>query len=172
MRCIIQYMFLVISCQYSLAGAYTSGFYTDSIYGQTVLVNRLPGEHRRAIKREILTLLGLHHRPRPVEHGKHNSAPNYMLDLYKTLNIDDEENGSDKEDAIPLVVKERLVSHNLTLPGMEERAGGADMIASFINHGKCKYQHIWRSYIRLIEARLSIWPSYNYILPSVPGICI
>ena len=122
----------------------TAGFYADQSlypggYGQTVLLNRLPAEHRRAVKREILALLGLHHRPRPGSRGRRDSAPSYMLDLYKTLS---EEGGYDRGagglrgDGVPPVVRQRLVMHNLTLPGMEDSAGGADMIASFVNIGE------------------------------------
>lgn len=122
--------------------AYMTGFYADDAFrpggGQTVLLNRIPGEHRRALKREILSLLGLHHRPRPSSHGKFNSAPNYMLDLYNTLSVDRDGEEEEREKGLPPVVKQRLVNHNLTLPGMEESAGGADMIASFVNRGKLR----------------------------------
>ena len=111
------------------AEAARSGFYVDNEFRQTVLVADLPNNHKRAIKQQLLDLLGLQRRPKPSKSGDADSAPHYMLDLYRTL---EEEQGAIEELER---VRESVRRKCLTLPGMERDIGEADMITSFVNHG-------------------------------------
>ena len=109
-----------------------SGFYVDNEFRQTVLVADLPNNHKRAIKQQLLDLLGLQRRPKPSKSGDADSAPHYMLDLYRTL---EEEQGAIEELER---VRESVRRKCLTLPGMERDIGEADMITSFVNHGMAR----------------------------------
>ncbi len=127
-------LLVFISCA-TISYAYTSGIYVDNHFQkQTVLVDKLHGNHKRAIKQEILNLLGLEKRPKPTSKGTKYSAPHYMLDLYQTLEFN--EGDLQQEDEHDFIVKRMLQSKNLTLPGMEDRVGQADMIMSFVHHSE------------------------------------
>ena len=112
------------------------------------MVEQLPTRQRKEIKHEILTLLGLHHRPKPALPVKHNAAPTYMMDLYNTLHEEEVEEGVEMgEQPVRGGVKgvssvhqrqiEKLAEFNLTMPGMERSLEDADMIMSFVNNREC-----------------------------------
>lgn len=83
------------------------------------------------MQKEILSILGLNHRPRPhLNSVKHNSAPLFMLDLYNTISTEEK---SDVEEYRSLFTTTRpaLASAHDT-----EFLHDADMVMSFVNLGK------------------------------------
>ena len=130
------WLWVAIISGISSINAYESGIYVDNVFTRrTEMVNRLQWGSKRAIKQEILSLLGLQHLPKHVVGGKHNSAPSYMLDLYRTLQNDVMMEVED-EDQWMYRIKQEILNKNLTLPGMEDNAEQADMIMSFVNNGE------------------------------------
>jgi hypothetical protein len=126
--CVITLIFCITSCV-----ANTSGIYIDNeLDRQSVLVKRIPHSQKGAIKQEILNLLGLDKKPKPNAKGTKYSAPHYMLDLYNTLEVGSL--GDLREEEEEYMVRRHIQARNLTLPGMEDRVGKADMIMSFVHH--------------------------------------
>ncbi|XP_056594054.1 bone morphogenetic protein 6 [Triplophysa dalaica] len=89
---------------------------------------RLRTQEKREMQKEILSILGLNHRPRPhLNSVKHNSAPLFMLDLYNTISTEEK---SDVEEYRSLFTTTRpaLASAHDT-----EFLHDADMVMSFVN---------------------------------------
>lgn len=106
----------------------TTPFYVDNGLQQTVILDRVPRREKRQLQQEILTLLGLHHRPKPP--FKAESAPKFMLDLYETLK------NSENEDVLDdgVVFESSNTTSRLDLDS--HKVEGSDVIMSFVNHGE------------------------------------
>lgn len=127
MWCAFYCTFLVAGNNYSLGG--NNEVYVGFIH------RRLRTHEKREMQKEILSILGLPHRPKPnVSQGKYNSAPLFMLDLYNTIS---------GEEKIPEEVKLSRYQ-SLPLATYQETAflNDADMVMSFVNLGKI---HRWSS---------------------------
>ncbi|KAM4689683.1 bone morphogenetic protein 6 [Discoglossus pictus] len=131
---------LWVSC--SLLLPLTQGSLIDSSRRSSMdsgfLYRRLKSHEKREMQKEILSILGLPHRPRPVhglspaqlhQPGKLNSAPLFMLDLYNAMS--GQEQGLD--------TKGWSHSHQLKVKSLLTSAqdsaflNDADMVMSFVN---------------------------------------
>ncbi|XP_053322538.1 bone morphogenetic protein 6 [Spea bombifrons] len=140
---------LLVSC--SLLLSLTLGTLVDSSRRSNMdsgfVYRRLKSHEKREMQKEILSLLGLPHRPRPVhglnlskqnQAGKLNSAPLFMLDLYNAM--------SGQEQAIDTkgwIQRSTPYSHQLKVKSLLSSPhssfqdstflNDADMVMSFVN---------------------------------------
>uniref|UniRef100_A0A3Q4BWH5 TGF-beta family profile domain-containing protein n=1 Tax=Mola mola TaxID=94237 RepID=A0A3Q4BWH5_MOLML len=100
----------------------------DNEVRSSFIQRRLRSQERREMQREILSILGLPHRPRPQVHTKHNAAPMFMLDLYNIISTDPEPPGySYYKPVLPTKVSPMLT------PQDSRFLDDADMVMSFVN---------------------------------------
>ncbi|XP_038551510.1 bone morphogenetic protein 7-like [Micropterus salmoides] len=105
-----------------------SNFSVDNEVRSSFIQRRLRSQERREMQREILSILGLPHRPRPHVHTKHNAAPMFMLDLYNTISTDAEPPGySYYKPVFPTQVSPVLT------PQDSRFLDDADTVMSFVN---------------------------------------
>lgn len=93
---------------------------------------RLRTHEKREMQKEILSILGLPHRPRPHPlNGKYNSAPLFMLDLYNTMNTEEK----NEVDGILDQYKSMFTTQGPPLATFQDNAylNDADMVMSFVN---------------------------------------
>ncbi|KAL3887916.1 hypothetical protein ACJMK2_000301 [Sinanodonta woodiana] len=127
--CRILISFACIIHVYMVLCSEATVYKTDNGLEQTIAVNRMPSKERKELQQEILTLLGLHHRPNPVKNNVvEKSAPRFMLQLYNKIRSND-------DDETPGVEPSRLqlAFNNTPVPDMNEIIG-TDVIMSFVNH--------------------------------------
>ncbi|CAH1775818.1 unnamed protein product [Owenia fusiformis] len=111
-----------------------STFYTDNDLQMSLAVSHIAQKSKKEMQHEILTLLGLHHRPKPLNHGKDKSAPQFMLDLYESMHGDDDED--ETKDINEADANQGKLQHfNVTRENIQF-INHADMIMSFVNHVK------------------------------------
>lgn len=121
--CLVLEMFQFVVC---------SEFFADNGLHQTIVVDHHNRRKKAEMENEILTLLGLHQRPKIVKHGYESSAPKFMITLYNSLKTEDGDVVSDEIEFNSKV--------NLTLGKAMEHINGTDVIRSFINHGKLRVE--------------------------------
>ncbi|KAL3059131.1 hypothetical protein OYC64_011125 [Pagothenia borchgrevinki] len=105
-----------------------SNFSVDNEVHSSFIQRRLRSQERREMQREILSILGLPHRPRPHVHTKHTAAPMFMLDLYNTISTDAQPPGySYYKPALP------TQGSSMMTPQDSRFLDDADTVMSFVN---------------------------------------
>lgn len=120
-------MFPVTGSNYSLDG--------NNEVHQGFMHRRLRTHEKREMQKEILSILGLPHRPRPhLSHGKYNSAPLFMLDLYNTISSEEKS----QVEGMPDRHQSMRTTQSPPLATYQESAflNDADMVMSFVNLGE------------------------------------
>ncbi|XP_060898381.1 bone morphogenetic protein 7-like [Labrus mixtus] len=130
-----------------------SNFSMDNEVRSSFIQRRLRSQERREMQREILSILGLPHRPRPHVHTKQNAAPMFMLDLYNTISTDAQPPGySYYKPAVPTQVSPMVT------PQDNRFLEDADMVMSFVNLVDQDQDHLFQQHRREFRFDLSRIP--------------
>lgn len=156
---------IMSNCCLALVGLWWSAYYcivlvSGSNYSldgnnevhQSFIHRRLRTHEKREMQKEILSILGLPHRPRPhISHGKFNSAPLFMLDLYNTISTDEK---SHVEGLLDRYQSART-TQSPHLATYQETAflNDADMVMSFVNLGE-SLEMIVEDVVLCVKARV------------------
>lgn len=111
----------------------------DSDVRSSFIQRRLRSQERREMQREILSILGLPHRPRPLVHTKHNAAPMFMLDLYNTISTNAAPGYPYYQTVLP------TQTSTMVTPQDSRFLDDADTVMSFVNLGKyiSNFLNLW-----------------------------
>lgn len=123
--------FALLGLLWSIYLAGSSSVLDGSELQPNFIHRRLRTQEKREMQKEILSILGLNHRPRPhLSSGKYNSAPLFMLDLYNSMSTEEK---SDVDQYRSLFTTTRPTLASL------EFLHDADMVMSFVNLGKMNF---------------------------------
>nr|XP_015810454.2 bone morphogenetic protein 6 [Nothobranchius furzeri] len=118
-------------CMFTVSGSHFSPDANNEAHPGFVH-RRLRTHEKREMQKEILSILGLPHRPRPhLSHGKFNSAPLFMLDLYNTISSEERsrvEGARDSSESVRTTQSSPLATYQETV-----FLNDADMVMSFVN---------------------------------------
>lgn len=123
-------------CVLFIAGSYLIDS-TSELHSRSTN-RRLRTQEKREMQKEILSILGLAHRPRPhLWNAKYNSAPLFMLDLYNAINVEDKP----EVDGILEPYKSLFTTQEPHLATIQDNMylNEADMVMSFVNLGKRQF---------------------------------
>ncbi|CAG5983845.1 unnamed protein product [Menidia menidia] len=131
-----------------------SNFSAENEARSSFIQRRLRNQERREMQREILSILGLPHRPRPRAHTKRDAAPMFMLDLYNTISADLGAHRSYYRAVLPT-----QGSSSTTVTPQDSRfLDDADTVMSFANLIDQDQDHLFQPHIREFQFDISRIP--------------
>nr|DBA31707.1 TPA: hypothetical protein GDO54_007497 [Pyxicephalus adspersus] len=118
----------------------------------------LKGHERRELQKEILSVLGLPHRPKPLLHEKLTSAPIFMMNLYKSISV-----GEEKEEHfqyLHLFTKDHPSHVHLD---DNHYLADADFVMSFVNLVENETKFCHQCYSKEFRFDLADVPADEYV---------